>query len=408
MKKEKKNAKAKKEPVVDAEVNKEVEAEAAPEESAPKYKLDIPEDQIWTYQIEGLQPPHIGKPYKNAGVKKATVVITLVIAISLAIFLSVRATHTDEYQYEQLEDNTYELIRYSNPGSTEELRIDFVDEDPSKPITVLHEYALNCDEKITKIYIGPSIKQIEGKSFYYCRNLQEFDVDEENPYFCDIDGVLYTKDLKQVICYPIDRDAYLRAKFKYEEELWPNEEATEEEKATYEQYVKDVRTYVLPSSVETIGKLCFNYANLVDVYIPESVKKIDFMAFFKTEGLASVTTYQTDKPITETSEKAIALMKGTYKSLPENLEYIGSDAFSYNRDLSYVFIPSSVTYIGHHAFWDTCSKKDGEIKGVSSIHVESDENTFKDNTHLGDQWRPQYDFMLFKKSVGVDYSSVRE
>ena len=28
--------------------------------------------------------------------------------------------------------------------------------------------------------------------------------------------------------------------------------------------------------------------------------------------------------------------------------------------------------------------------------------------HLGDQWKPQYDYMLFKKSVNVNYGFERE
>ncbi|MDE7124032.1 MAG: hypothetical protein K2N83_00895, partial [Eubacterium sp.] len=36
------------------------------QETATAYTLDIPDDEIWTYQIEGLQAPHINQPYKNA------------------------------------------------------------------------------------------------------------------------------------------------------------------------------------------------------------------------------------------------------------------------------------------------------------------------------------------------------
>lgn len=32
--------------------------------------LEIPEDEIWTYQVEGLAAPHIGKPYKAFTLKK--------------------------------------------------------------------------------------------------------------------------------------------------------------------------------------------------------------------------------------------------------------------------------------------------------------------------------------------------
>ena len=71
-----------------------------------------------------------------------------------------------------------------------------------------------------------------------------------------------------------------------------------------------------------------------------------------------------------------------------------------------MFIPESVTFIGHHAFWDTCYKEDKQILGVSEIVVARSEDEFKD-VEKGDSWRPQYDYMLFKKSIDVAYSSTR-
>ena len=41
--------------------------------------LDIPEDEIWTYQIEGLAAPKIGVSYENAKGKKAAFIIFIVI-----------------------------------------------------------------------------------------------------------------------------------------------------------------------------------------------------------------------------------------------------------------------------------------------------------------------------------------
>ena len=68
-------------------------------EQALDYTLDIPDDEIWTYQIEGLQAPHINQPFKNAKIKKVIVVITLLIAIGAAIVLSTQAVHSNEWKY---------------------------------------------------------------------------------------------------------------------------------------------------------------------------------------------------------------------------------------------------------------------------------------------------------------------
>lgn len=391
-------------------------------ETAPAYALDIPDDEIWTYQIEGLQAPHINQPFKNARIKKIIVVIVLLIAIGCAIYLSVRAVHNDTYQYKELSDGTYELVKYTNPGDVKEILIDYViDEktgkkDTSKPISVIDEYAFNCDEILNEISFGKDIKSIDGKSIYSCWWVQNVWIDDENPYYCDIDGVIYSKDLTEVVFYPNDHDKYLRAQTGYDnlvdddgnpmEELWGTTEKYDEK--FLEEYNKSVRTYVIPSTVTKIGQLAFAYSNITDLYIPEGVKTMESMALFKNSVLLNIYSYKTENNITDVTYKAVGSMTEIYNSLPEGLEYIGSDCFTNNRGLSYMYIPSSVKYIGHHAFWDSVYKENKELKGIASIDVGADEASFKEGCETGDQWRPQYDYMLFKKSVDLNYSAQRK
>ncbi|MDE5670343.1 MAG: hypothetical protein K2I14_02620, partial [Eubacterium sp.] len=121
--------------------------EAKEEQEAAAYTLDIPDDEIWTYQIEGLQAPHINQPFKNAAMKKFIVVLVLIVAIGMAMYFSVRAVHSDTYEYKALEDGTYELVKFSNPGDITDIVVDYVvdietgEKDTSKPISVIDEYA---------------------------------------------------------------------------------------------------------------------------------------------------------------------------------------------------------------------------------------------------------------------------
>ena len=387
--------------------------------------IEIPEDEIWTYQVEGLAAPHIGKPYKNAGAKKALLAVIILIAVSLSCYFSVRTVQSDTFEYSSITEG-YEFSKFSNTGYIKEITIDYVTEieydqeipdvtsnftfvkDETKAITSIREYALNCDGVVEVINIGPGVLSIDGKSFYSCWALQRIEVDENNPNYCDVDGVLYTKDMKTVICYPPNHDQYLRTKFGYEAEPY-RADATEE-------YIRDIQTYVVPSTVETIGELAFAYSNLRNVYLPEGLKSVETLGLFKlhepkdqwsnTPSLDNIYSYKTDAEILDsafTSEEALGEI---YLSLPEGLEYIGSDAFSYNQELPYVYIPASVTYIGHHAFWDTLYEENGELKGVTVMNVAADEDTFKD-VKCGDSWRPQYDYMLFKKSVDINYAAER-
>ncbi len=386
--------------------------------------LDIPEDEIWTYQVEGLSAPHINKEFKHYGLKKAIFAIVIIIAVSISCYFSVRTVQKDTFEYKQTETG-FQLEKFSNTGYITTLDIDYVSsieydrnnpdvntnfiipKDETKKVTSVGPYALNCDEKVKVINIGAGVDYVDPKAFYSCWALQQIEVDENNPNYCDIEGVLYNKDKTEIICRPCDHDTYLAEKYghaKYDENGFRIEPAPED--ANYEQYVKDVLTYVVPSSVERIGQLCFNYANMKNVYLPEGLKIIETLGFFEIPLLEGVYSYKGEVADTHfTDESALGIV---YNSFPEGLEYIGSDAFSYNQAMNYVFIPASVTYIGHHAFWDTVYKDGNELKGVSVINVAASEEEFKSSVETGNSWRPQYDYMLFKKSIDVAYSAERQ
>ena len=386
--------------------------------------LDIPEDEIWTYQVEGLAAPHINKPYTHFGLKKFIFAIVIIIAVSLSCYFSVRTVQKDTFEYEATEIGI-ELSKFSNTGFITVLDIDYVSsveydennpdvntnftiiKDESQKVVSVGPYALNCDEKVKVINIGKDVVNVDPKAFYSCWALQAVEVDENNPNYCDVDGVLYNKDMTEIIFRPCDHDTYLAEKYgyaKYDENGFRVEPVPED--ANYEQYVNDVLTFVVPSSVETIGQLCFNYANMKNVYLPEGLKKIETLAFFEIPLIENIYSYKASAPVTESHFSGAEALGEVYYSLPEGLEYIGSDAFSYDQALNYMFIPESVIYIGHHAFWDTCYKESDEIKGVSEIVVAHSEEEFK-NVEIGNSWRPQYDFMLFKKSIGVVYEGTR-
>ena len=387
--------------------------------------IDIPEDEIWTYQVPGLAAPHIGKPFKNAKAKRILLALVILVAVSLSMYFSVRTVQSDTFEYTPVTEGI-EFTRFSNTGYIREVTIDYVTDivydqenpdvntnfsftkDETQPITSIREYAFNCDGVVEVINIGPEVLEIDGKSFYSCWALQRIEVDENNPNYCDLDGVLYSKDMKTIVCYPPNHDQYLRTKYGYETEPY-RADSTEE-------YIRDVQTYVVPSTVETIGELAFAYANLRNVYLPEGLKSIETLGFFKlhqpkdqwsnTPSLDNIYSYKVSDDVLSSQYVEDMELYEVYLSLPEGLEYIGSDSFSYNQELPYVYIPSSVTYIGHHAFWDTLYEDNGELKGVTVMNVAADEDAFKD-VKCGDSWRPQYDYMLFKKSIDINYAAER-
>ena len=440
--------------------------------------IEIPEDEIYTYQIDGLAAPHINKPYKHYKLKKAIFIIVIVVSIALSMYFSLSILRTDTFTFAEISDGNYQFTKFSNPGYINELTINWaldieypengetdaketeltdapdslpqipvktkeefieynkyllrqeqiaanermklfpdykITEDTSKPVTSVKEYAINGDGYIKTIYIGENVLEIDGKAFYSCWALQRIIVDENNPNYCDIDGVLYTKDKKTIVCYPCDRDQYLREKYGYPKEMWewvPQDGArkdiisAEDYAPVWEEYREKVMTYVIPSTVETVGELCFNYSNLATVYLPEGLKKVENLGFFEMPNVRDFFTYVTENAVEDTSYEAAEGLN-TYLSFPEGLEYIGTDAFSYNPAMNYVYIPSSVKFIGHHAFWESCYEDGGEIRGISELNIALSKEEFKENVETGDQWTPIYNHNLLKK-IPVNYGAERK
>ena len=384
--------------------------------------LDIPDEEIWSYKIDGLAEPHINKPFTNFTAKKIVFTVLLVIAVFISMYFSVRVVSRVPFEYNAVGDGTYEFTKFNNTGYIGHLDIDYAIEivydeenadpatnftlqkDESKPISTIPQFCFNCDEKVETIYIGKSVKEIDGKAFFTCKTLKNFIVDEENEYYCDIDGVLYNKDKTEIICYPMNHPQYLREKYGYNDTIWADNENNLEFRARYE---ADVLTYVLPSTVETIGELAFYDLPLAALYLPEGLKRIETMAITKNWWMTDIYSYESSTAEEgETGFSAISKLSGVYKSLPDGLEYIGSDAMSYNRVCQHLRIPSSVKHIGHHAFWDCVEKIDGNLSGYTVINISMTEEEF-DAIEIGNNWLPQYDNGLFDKKVELIFGAEK-
>ena len=133
---------------------------------------------------------------------------------------------------------------------------------------------------------------------------------------------------------------------------------------------------------------------------------------FKNEHLRHIYSYKPSAPVTksfyQTQDELKKAVGTVYNSLPEGLEEIGSDAIYWNRSLDYMYIPSSVKKIGHHCFWDSMYKDNGEVFGLKVINVALDEESFKNNCELGESWLPEYNNGLFNKKAEVKYAAQRE
>ena len=165
--------------------------------------------------------------------------------------------------------------------------------------------------------------------------------------------------------------------------------------------------YSNPGQVTEVN-VDFAYSDITEIYLPVGLKSIGTLGFFKAEKLKKIYSYTCANAVASTDWNAVSVLSSVYRSLPDTVEFIGSDAFIYDRGITYMFIPSSVKEIGHHAFFNMAYKSGDEIEGLAKMNVQPDEASFSSGTKAGDSWLPKIDAGLFKKNVDVVYSSERE
>lgn len=124
-------------------------------------------------------------------------------------------------------------------------------------VTNIGDYAFYNFTNLTNITIPDSVTTIGNSAFLSCYNLTSINVDSANANYKSIDGVLFTKDGKELLCYPS---------------------------------AKTGTSYQIPSGVTSIGNYAFSScSNLTSVTIPDGVTNIGEDAFISCLKLTSVT-----------------------------------------------------------------------------------------------------------------------
>ncbi|MCR5135679.1 MAG: leucine-rich repeat protein, partial [Oscillospiraceae bacterium] len=126
----------------------------------------------------------------------------------------------------------------------------------------------SCTE-LTSINIPDSQMVIGSNPFSNCTSLTEFDVSESNPSLTVIEGALFSKDKKTLICYP----ATLLS------ESYSIPYGTVEIGGSAFSDCKNLNRVVIPETVEFIGETAFLSSGVNDVTIPASVIYIGNNAF---------------------------------------------------------------------------------------------------------------------------------
>ena len=157
-----------------------------------------------------------------------------------------------DYEYIVLEDDTAEIVGYS--GSEESLIIP--GELDGRVVTDIGDWAFSWCESLTSIEIPDSVSKIGTNPFMGCDNLREIYISPDSEYLAVIDGILYNKQDKGLVCYPC---------------------------------AKQDLSFVIPSGIEVIGDYAFFVcSSLTSIEIPDTVTSIGDWAFSWCESLTSI------------------------------------------------------------------------------------------------------------------------
>ncbi len=243
-------------------------------------------------------------------------------------------------------------------------------------VTTIGESAFeSCN--LSSLTIPASLVELESAALFYCNQMIEFAVAEDNPVFCSVDGILYDKEQTTLLYYTNGRAG----------------------------------KYVIPDGVTTIGAHTFSGCDSsIEVIIPDSVTVIGQYAFYGCDGLSSVvipgsvtsmedafyycsglTQLTIDDGVTCIDRCAFSgCWSLTEVIIPDSVDYIDEYAFSNCWELTTVYIPAGVQHIGYGAFAEDYSLTDvyynGSAQRAETIPVGEDNGYL-----LEAEWHYGYD-----------------
>lgn len=192
----------------------------------------------------------------------------------------------------------------------------------------------NCTS-LTEFYIPASVTEISTSVFSGCDSLAAVYVDENNPNYTDIDGVLFNKDVTEILFYSFGM---------------PSE-------------------YVLPETVTTIGKSVFEgNENLKSITIGKNVTSIDTEAFMGCVNLEEVIFEAGGTgDITFGSNVFADCIALTSVALPERVTSTGYAMFTRCYGLESVVLPAGFTTFGSTTFNYCISLATVSIAGQQAV-----------------------------------------
>ncbi len=187
-------------------------------------------------------------------------------------------------------------------------------------------YSFSGCSSLSTVKIPANVSIIENAAFCGCYNLEKFDIEESNPHFTIVDGVLFSKDKTKIIAFPCG--------FKS-------------------------KHYPVPEGVKVICEGSFLDSQIESITFPLSLQIIEGWAF---RFCSNLKTLEIPDSVTEIGELAFEYCTVLEKvKLPNKLSILKHQTFGGGENLKEIDIPSSVLIIENCAL--------GLSNSLETIHL---------------------------------------
>lgn len=186
---------------------------------------------------------------------------------------------------------------------------------------------------IEELSIPANVTEIGSYAFEATESMTKFIVDDQNPAFQSIDGVLYDKSARTLIKYP-------EAKPDTSYSLPDACQTVEDWAFIGAQYLEQINL----NQVKSIGEDAFCWCvSLKEIDIPEGVEILDGAAFSYCEMLERVHLPSTIKALGDRCFYSCTSLKEI--NLPEGLQKLGAYTFGHCTSLTALAVPKSLTTV---------------------------------------------------------------
>lgn len=239
---------------------------------------------------------------------------------------------------------------------------------------------------ISHIHIGKGFEDMN--SLLDCEGIGEIEyveVDEANPYYKCVDGIVYNHNLTRFVFMP--QFYNLKSEIHIPDTVY------------YFEGIYSIRSSIqkvnIPKALQQIRPKTFSFLDIKEITIPKNVKSIGKYGFSMNSKLKSVIFEGEDcefgdgafctchdlkyvklpQKLKRIGSRFLELSASlTEIELPDTLEVIEKQAFA-NSGLKHIVIPESVKYIGRRAFQSCYDLEYVIFKGKPFIHETAFENS---------------------------------